>query len=344
MEKLVSSWYNNVQPLPETYIFPPNARPGKLSTLPSSDNIPVINLGGGGAEGHDRTRIVEQILEASQEFGFFQVINHGISENLLHDTMDVFREFFALPPEDKASFFSEDPNKLCRLITSTGNYDRENVHLWRDALRHPCHPLEKFIPLWPQQPLKYREHVGKCSTQVRKVALNILDLISEGLGIGYGHFSDELSQETLLSVNYYPPCPDPSLTLGITKHCDPNLITILLQGDVHGLQVFKDGEWIGVEPLPQGLVVNIGYQLQIISNGKLKCAEHRAVTNSSNARTSAAFFIAPSQDCHIQPAAALINASNPQIYKGFQYKEFLSNYLMKQGNTEVVLEPFKLQI
>ncbi|KAM5552790.1 hypothetical protein ABKV19_025149 [Rosa sericea] len=161
-----------------------------------------------------------------------KVINHGISENLLHDTMDVFREFFALPPEDKASFFSEDPNKLCRLITSTGNYDRENVHLWRDALRHACHPLDKFIPLWPQQLLKYREHVGKCSTQVRKVALNILELISEGLGIEYGHFSDELSQETVLSVNYYPPCPDPCLTLGITKHCDPNLITILLQGDM----------------------------------------------------------------------------------------------------------------
>ncbi|KAM5552797.1 hypothetical protein ABKV19_025156 [Rosa sericea] len=199
-----------------------------------------------------------------------KVINHGISENLLHDTMDVFREFFALPPEDKASFFSEDPNKLCRLITGTGNYDRENVHLWRDALRHACHPLDKFIPLWPQQLLKYREHVGKCSTQVRKVALNILELISEGLGIEYGHFSDELSQET----------------------------------------GFKDREWIGVEPFPQGLV--------IISNGKLKCAEHRALTNPSNARTSAAFFVAPSQDCHIQPATALINASNPQVYKGFQ--------------------------
>lgn len=73
MEKLVSSWYNNVQPLPETYIFPPEARPGKLSTLPSSDNIPVIDLGGGGAQGHDRTRIVEQVLGASEEFGFFQV-------------------------------------------------------------------------------------------------------------------------------------------------------------------------------------------------------------------------------------------------------------------------------
>ncbi|KAK9945093.1 hypothetical protein M0R45_010624 [Rubus argutus] len=342
MEKLVSSWYNVVQPLPETYIFPLDARPGKLSTAPSISNysIPVIDLG---SQGHDRDQIIQQILEASQEFGFFQVINHGIPEVLLNDAMDVFKEFFELPPEDKeASIYSDDPNKVCKLLTSSVNYDREAVHLWRDVLKHPCHPLEKFMPLWPKQPIKYRENVGKCSTQVRKVALNILELISEGLRLGSEYFNDELSQETQLVVNYYPPCPDPSLTLGITKHCDPQLITILLQGDVSGLQVFKDGEWIDVEPLPHGLVVNIGYQLQIISNGKLKCAEHRAVTNSSNARMSAAFFITPSPDCYIEPAATLINASNPQVYKRFQYKEFSANYFMKQGNTEVVLEAFKL--
>lgn len=129
------------------------------------------------------------------------------------------------------------------------------------------------------------------------------------------------------------------------------------------------GEWIGVEPLSQGLVVNIGYQLQvhhqfltfiyaqnhkhqsvlgllnfvikfwsncvngmqIISNGKLKCAEHRAVTNSSNARMSAGFFITPSPDCYIEPASALINASNPQLYKGFQYKEYVFCQLLHEA-------------
>lgn len=71
-EKLVSSWYNVVQPLPETYIFPLDVRPGKLSTSPSISNcnIPVIDLG---SQGHDRDQIIQQILEASQEFGFFQV-------------------------------------------------------------------------------------------------------------------------------------------------------------------------------------------------------------------------------------------------------------------------------
>ncbi|WJX18443.1 hypothetical protein P8452_08239 [Trifolium repens] len=66
--------------------------------------------------------------------------------------------------------------------------------------------------------------------------------------------------------------------------------------DVSGLQVFKDGEWIAVEALPHAFVINVGYQLQIISNGKLKSSEHRAVTNSDHARTSAAFFVAPSDE------------------------------------------------
>ncbi|KAM5576467.1 hyoscyamine 6-dioxygenase-like [Rosa sericea] len=342
MEKLVPNWYSAAQPLPETYIFPPDARPGKFSVAPSiSNDIPVIDLG---SQSHDRALVIQQILEASQEFGFFQVINHGIPEALMNDTMDVFKEFFELPLEEKrASIYSDDPNKVCKLVHSSVNYDWEEVHLWRDFLRHPCEPLEKFMPIWPRKPIKYREHVSKCFTQVKKVALDILELIGEGLGIGSEYFNDELSKETDIFVNHYPPCPDPSLTLGITKHSDPQLITILLQGDVSGLQVLKDGEWIGVEPISNGLVVNIGYQLRIISNGKLKCAEHRVVTNSSTVRTTIGFFITPSPDCYIEPAAALINASNPRLYKGFRYEEFRANYFRKQGKTEVVLEPFKIE-
>ncbi|RXH87338.1 hypothetical protein DVH24_028838 [Malus domestica] len=158
--------------------------------------------------------------------------------------------------------------------------------------------------------------VGTCSAQVRKVAMKVLELISEGLGLGTTYFRDELCHNVTLSVNHYLPCLDP---------------------------IFKNGEWISVEPISQALVVNIGHQLQIISNGKLKSVEHWAVTSSSHSRTSTAFFIAPSDDCIVEPAEALISASNPQHYKPFQYKEFFINYLMKQGKTEVLLETFKLQ-
>jgi len=95
------------------------------------------------------------------------------------------------------------------------------------------------------------------------LASRILSLISEGLGLESGYFENDLTGSVLFSINHYPPCPEPSLALGITKHSDPNLITILLQDHVYGLQVFKDGNWIAVEPIPNAFVINIGYQLQV---------------------------------------------------------------------------------
>ncbi|OMP09752.1 Oxoglutarate/iron-dependent dioxygenase [Corchorus olitorius] len=333
MEKLVSSWYNDKQkPLPESYIFPPQTRPGN-HIIPKSNTIPVIDLSK--TLGHARTDIIHQILQASQDFGFFQVVNHGVPENLFKDTMDVFKEFFEMPAEDKASLYSDDPLKRCRLYTSSVNFDREEVHLWRDNLRHDCHPLEECIKYWPENPTRYREIVAAYSIEAKKLGSRILELISQGLGIEPGYFEGKLSESLLISVNHYPPCPEPSLTLGLPKHCDPNLITILHQGDVKGLQVFKNGEWIGVEPLHNALVVNIGCQLQIISNNKFKSAEHRAVTNSKVARTTAAFFIGPSPDCIIEPAVIFISP----LYRAFQYKEFLLNYVSVTGFS---LENFKL--
>ncbi|KAI7741569.1 hypothetical protein M8C21_011803 [Ambrosia artemisiifolia] len=135
----------------------------------------------------------------------------------------------------------------------------------------------------------------------------MLELIREGMGLEPGYFGEELTGDQFLTINHYPRCPDPSLTLGVPKHADPNLITLLLQGIINGLQVFKDGQWFGVEPLPHAFVVNIGHQLQIISNGKLRSAEHRAVTNSREDRTTIVTLISPCQDTIIEPANSIID-------------------------------------
>lgn len=58
---------------------------------------------------------------------------------------------------------------------------------------------------------------------------------------------------------------------------------------------------------------------------------HRGVTSSSNTRTSDAFFITPFDHCIVEPAGALICASDPQPFKAFQYKELFINYAMKSS-------------
>ncbi|KAL1827253.1 hypothetical protein ACET3Z_005665 [Daucus carota] len=340
MEKLVSSWSSN-QHLPEDYVFPVEQRPGEETTIPVCKAIPVIDLG---KASHGREDIIQQIIDASQKFGFFQVINHGVSGVLVHETMSVVKEFFTMDDVEKANFYSDDHTKSCRLHTSSPNYETEKSHFWRDYLRHPCHPLEDFIHLWPEKPTTYRDIVGRYSVEVRNLSLRILDLISEGLGLEPGFFQGELSNDILMSTNYYPPCPDPSLSLGLPKHSDPNLITLLLQEDIYGLQVYLDGQWLGVEPLPNAFVVNIGHQLQIVSNEKFRSVEHRAITNSREARTTIASFISPCNSCIVEPAKALINEANPPLYRAFEYQEFLKSYVAKAGKKETALQAYKIEV
>lgn len=72
MEKHVTSWFN-VEEVPSSYIFPQEYRPGKLP-IPICNTIPVIDLGK--AMGAEQIHTIQHIMEAAQEFGFFQVINN----------------------------------------------------------------------------------------------------------------------------------------------------------------------------------------------------------------------------------------------------------------------------
>ncbi|KAF3586145.1 hypothetical protein F2Q69_00025996 [Brassica cretica] len=75
----------------------------------------------------------------------------------------------------------------------------------------------------------------------------------------------EYSKEVMKVGHYYPPCPQPDLTLGLTKHSDNSFLTVLLQDQVGGLQVLHDQYWIDVPHVPGALVVNVGDLIQVRS-------------------------------------------------------------------------------
>ncbi|KAL8093012.1 hyoscyamine 6-dioxygenase-like [Apium graveolens] len=337
MDILMSNW-KNVESVPKSFIFPPDRRPGNNPVLISKD-IPVIDLGNFSNHG---VETIQQILEASQEYGIFQVINHGVSVSLMNETMNVCKDFFDMPGEYKASFYSNDPTKNCRLYTSTLNYDKEEFHYWRDNLTHRCHPLpQDHIQSWPDKPNTYRETVGAYSVQIREFLLTILDILGQGLGLEVGFFEGELTKNQLMSINYHIPCPDPSLALAMPEHCDPNLISMLQQCDVPGLEVYKDGHWTGVETIPDAIVVIPGLQLRVISNEKIKSAIHRVVTNSTESRTTIGMFVIPSNEIAIEPARELTR-NIPAVYTSYVYKDFFSTFTGKGCEAETVLKCFRL--
>lgn len=326
----MSNWANPVQSLPEKYIFPPDKRPGTLD-FPVINNIPIIDL-----QDHNRAQMIQHIFDASQEFGFFQVINHGIPASLMDDTMSVMKEFFATAPDYKASFYSTDITKKCRIYSSTLNYHNEEIHYWRDNLTHHCHPLQDHIHLWPQNPNRYRQVVGKYSMEARNLLLMILEVISEGLGLRAKYFQGEMSKTQLLSVNHHIPCPDPSLTLGMPQHSDPNLITLLHQCSVPGLQVLRHGQWMNVEPTPDAFVVIPGLQLKVISNGRFSSPVHRVMAHSGEARTTIGTFLIPSNEVVIEPAEEY-----DPVYRGFTYSEFFSCFTKSNCDADIALGLFK---
>ena len=76
----------------------------------------------------------------------------------------------------------------------------------------------------------------------------------------------ELFEEGMQSfrMNYYPPCPQPELAIGLTTHSDAVGLTILLQiNEMEGLQIKKDGKWVPVKPLHNAFIVNVGDILEV---------------------------------------------------------------------------------
>jgi isopenicillin N synthase-like dioxygenase len=104
--------------------------------------------------------------------------------------------------------------------------------------------------------------------ELRTLAIQILDLMAYSLAIDPAEIRELFDHATQSTrMNYYPPCPQPELVVGLNSHSDGGGLTILLQGnDVEGLQIKKDGLWIPVKPLPNAFIVNLGDMLEVIIN------------------------------------------------------------------------------
>ena len=96
----------------------------------------------------------------------------------------------------------------------------------------------------------------------------LMRVLSVSLGLDEAHFQRAFGGAdcgATLRANYYPRCPQPDLTLGLSAHSDPGALTVLLADEhVRGLQVRRgDGEWVTVQPVRDAFIVNVGDQVQV---------------------------------------------------------------------------------
>jgi isopenicillin N synthase-like dioxygenase len=130
------------------------------------DQIPLIDLSplNPTCPPHPTTfdSLVAQIHAACRDWGFFQVINHGISPHLLHTIQSEAANFFSLPMQEKTKVRRDFDNPL-------GYYDTEltkNVRDWKEVFDFACRGTMRLPSIfeldsdeirtvtnqWPQNP------------------------------------------------------------------------------------------------------------------------------------------------------------------------------------------------
>lgn len=185
------------------------------------------------------------------------------------------------------------------------------------------------------------------SENVHKLGVTLFELLSEALGLKPDHLIGlDCAKGHLILSHYYPPCPEPELTMGTSKHSDPDFLTILLQDQIGGLQVLYENQWIDVPPVPGALVVNIGDLLQLVSNDRFKSVEHQVLANHAGPRVSIACFLTP----HLHPSTRLygpikelLSEDRPPVYKETSLKDFIAYYDKKGLDGNSALTHFKCQ-
>ncbi|KAL4590716.1 hypothetical protein LXL04_003657 [Taraxacum kok-saghyz] len=293
--------------------------------------IPLIDLS------DNRSKVAKLIVKACEEYGFFKVINHGVSHHIIKEMEDESFDFFEKPLSEKEMVGSANPF----------GYGSKNIGLSGDTGE-----LEYLLLQTNQNSIantsKFRCVVSSYVEGVRELAYDILELIAKGLGVPHSLFSHlvrHIDSDSLLRLNHYPPVTHSFHrgTLGFGEHSDPQIITLLRSNGVPGLQIsLRNGLWLPVSPDPHAFCVNIGDILQAMTNGRFVSVRHRAMANSlrHQSRLSMVFFGAPSPETTITCPPQLLKQNKP-IYRTFTWAEYKSHtYAHRLGETR--LDHFKI--
>ncbi|EEF48570.1 2-oxoglutarate-dependent dioxygenase 19 [Ricinus communis] len=302
------------------------------------ETIPIIDfslLTSGTPEEH--SKVIQDIGNACQEWGFFMVINHGVPKKVRDEMIESIESFFNLTEEEKQEYAGKEPIDPIRYGTSF-NVTEDKALLWRDYLKILVHP--HFVS--PRNPAGFSKVLEEYCRKTREVANELLKGISKSLGLEENYIIKKTNVEMgsqMLVANLYPPCPQPDIAMGLPPHSDYGLITLLIQNGLQGLQVMHHGKWVPITPLLDSFIVNIGDHMEILTKGKYKSVVHRAVVNSKATRISIGTAHGPPLETVISPAEEL---SNPPAHLAIKFREYLELQQSRQLQGKSCLDSIRI--
>jgi len=300
-----------------------------------------------------REKEIDKLDRACREIGFFYLINHDISKELIDDLMKVAQEYFDLPYEEKIKIdISKSINHRGYGAIGEENLEEGSKKDWKETFDMALN-LDSHHPLVAKYPKMYGSNRYPDNSQIVAVlkqyyetafivSQNVLKAMALALKLNEHFFTQHFSDHvTALRMIHYPPRPDQSHDNGAGAHTDYGCITLLLQDDIGGLQVkSRNDEWIDATPVEGSLVVNIGDLMQRWTNDEYVSTAHRVTASNKNShRYSFPFFVEPDYETFVECVESCQNSNNPAKYQGILSGDWIQSrfnatysYLDKKDN------------
>ncbi|KQJ81966.2 S-norcoclaurine synthase 1 [Brachypodium distachyon] len=303
-----------------------------------SGEVPVIDLGKLLKPESAETEAAK-LRFACEDWGFFQLVNHGIPEGVIANIKSDIQKFFQLPLDVK--------NAYAQRVGDLQGYGQafilsdEQKLDWADMFGLFSQPPQaRDMSYWPSQPPTFRNSIEEYSSELTKLARSVVTFIAKTLDVDLELVADKHVGQ-FLRMNYYPPCTStPEKVIGFSPHSDGSFLTILLEiNSVQGLQIRRGGAWIPVKPRADALLVNVGDFLEIMTNGKYKSIEHRVTINAHKERLSISAFQLPKYDGIVSP---ILGRTEEVLYKTMRVEEYAKLYMSNKRDGKRTLDHAKL--
>jgi isopenicillin N synthase-like dioxygenase len=272
--------------------------------------------------------LASRLLAESRHF--FDQASDAQKEDISYAHSPAFRGYMAMGAENTAG--ATDMREQIEYAVEYGvdpypsNHGKSDSALDEDRQRPYYERLRASENPWPHifQPtlrpttLEYIDHVNRIATVIRQCFCRALGLAEDSLDDVFDPHNRHHPPHWVLKLLSYPPTDS---GFGVGEHVDSNYLTLILQ-DAPGLQVWVQGEWVPIPHTHQTddkeedayLIVNLGEQAQVLSNGVFAATPHRVLPHPSSPlarpRTSLALFSNPSLRTTIAPLPVVLPSSS----------------------------------
>lgn len=218
-ESLLSALVHKTHQLPAMFVEAEDQRPMLEMdgpTLATSASIPIVDMSVlSSSDPAQRASLVANIAEACEKFGFFQVVNHGVDESLIHRCEMEAHKMFELPLDVKERVH-RPPGTSFGYGANT--WINQTVMHWAESFHMQLHPqsnIKEFSgKLFAESdPTRFSSTVEEYMGQIETLARQLLELLTEGLGLEPTRFNRYVENERMMSMHSTCILRVPSLSL-----------------------------------------------------------------------------------------------------------------------------------